>query len=349
MKTRIIIAAAILALAACTRLPETGMVIDTDGDGQCVLNVNFSSGTATKSTGQTKADEDAINNVTLFVFRNETGYKLDASSYTAVTPAATQAGSGTPYTASLKCTVGAKKIYVVVNAASDLTASVACEADLLACTTNLKDNGTSSFFMLGSTEVTVSGAQYNVHIPVYRFVSSVRLEKITNLMEAKAYQADGKFVVNNIYLTNVVGKTRFDKTTLPSALSSEFWLARLKGENNALIYDSGVNATVNYGTDKCYKTTHTFYAYPNDCEASENSVWTQRATMLVIEATLDGVKYYYPVAVRPLESNRQYVITNFIIRRPGSNNPWEEVHTSTASIEIEVAPWGEQITTEEDI
>lgn len=346
MKTMKVAAAALLALAACTELPDEGRTVEfTD---ECTLTVDFSS-SLTKATGQTVAKEDAINNVTLFVFRTEGGVKLDASVYTPVSPAATQAGSGTPYEVSLKCTVGQRKVYVLVNTPEDLTEKVSDEADLLSCSSLLADNGISSFFMMGSVTASLSGPECTLKVPVSRKVASVRLDRITNMMEAKAYRKDGLFVVNKVYLTNVVGLMKYDGTTLPSALASDYWLAKLEAQENALIYDGSVNATVNYGADKAYATSHSFYAYPNDCEASTSSTWSPRSTMLVVEATLDGVKYYYPVAVGPLESNRQYVITDFIIRRPGSESPWDTVHKADATVQVEVLPWGTPVTTSEEI
>lgn len=346
MKTIKVAAAALLALAACTELPEGGRAVDFSEE--CTLTVDFTS-SYTKATGQTVAMEDAINNVTLFVFRTEGGVKLDASTYAVVSPAATQAGSGTPYSVSLKCTVGSRKVYVLVNMPEDITGSITDEEDLLSHSSLLTENGTSNFFMMGSATATLSGPKCTVKVPVSRKVASVRIDRITNMMEAKAYQKDGLFVVNRIYLTNVVGLMKYDGSTLPSALATEYWLARLEAQETPLIYDGSVNTTVNYGAERAYTTSHSFYAYPNDCAASETGIWTPRSTMLVIEATLDGVKYYYPVAVGPLESNRQYVITDFIIRRPGSESPWETVHKSDASVQIEVLPWGTPVITSEEI
>lgn len=346
MKTIKVAAAALLALAACTELPEEGRAVDYSGE--CTLTVDFTS-SFTKATGQTVAMEDAINNVTLFVFRTEGGVKLDASTYAVVSPAATQAGSGTPYSVSLKCTVGSRKVYVLVNMPEDITGSVTDEEDLLARSSLLTENGTSNFFMMGSATASLSGPECTVRVPVSRKVASVRIDRITNLMEAKAYQKDGLFVVNRIYLTNVVGLLKYDGSTLPSALAADYWLARLEAQDSPLIYDGSVNTTVNYGAERAYATSHSFYAYPNDCAVGEGGTWSPRSTMLVVEATLDGVKYYYPVAVGPLESNRQYVITDFIIRRPGSESPWDTVHKSEASVQIEVLPWGTPVMTSEEI
>lgn len=325
------------------RIPEADETAD-----DCLLTVRLNGG-RTKVSGQTTADENALNNVSVFVFRTEPGARLDASLYVNLSSAGAQAGGGAPCSVSLKCTSGDRRIYVLANTASDLTADIECEDDLLGHSSLLKDNGLKNFFMMGSVDTTVNGSTFNVGVEISRFVSCVRLEKITNLMEAKVYRANGLFVVNDIYLTNVVGKMNFDGTHNPSGLAPEYWYAKLEAEKNPLFYDGDMDEAVNYGEDNARAVTHSFYAFPNDCTLSESPTWSQRSTMLVIEATLDGVKYYYPVAVGPLEANKQYVITNFTIRRPGSLNPWGCVNKTVASIEIKVADWGTSISRTEDL
>lgn len=325
--------AAALSFAACEPFsPE----LVTKDSAECNLVVNCSYG-ATKAVGQTQKAEDKINNLSVFVFRTDPGHKLDASAWSET--------SGS--TLQLRCTIGEKIVYVLANAASDYTYQIRCEADLLALSSSLTDNGLSKLFMMGSTTQTLSGASCTVTVPVKRLVASVRLDKITNRMEANGYRADGLFTVNAVYLTNVVGTWAFDGTTDPQTLGESGWLARLEKQDQSLICDDGIGRTVNYNQE--LNEPHTFYAFPNSCDLKEDPVWSQRSTMLVVEATLDGVKYYYPVAVGPLEANKQYVINNFIIRRPGSNHPWEVVHKTDVTVQIEVVPWSQPQNVNEDI
>lgn len=328
---------AITMIPSCNKAFEHYPEAGNGMSGACCLTVDLN-GTGTKATGQTSSEEDAINNVSVFVFRTDDGSRLDASLY-----------DSTASSVTLKCTVGQRKIYVIANSAEDLTGIVKNEADLLSRSTLLKENGLNNFFMIGCTETSVSGSECRVSVQISRLVSSVRLERITNLMDAKAYREDSLFVIDRIYLTNVVGKMSFDGIGNPSSLASEYWHARNSAEEDPLILDGGLDAVVDYGTDNARAIPHTFYAFPNDCAADESPAWSQRSTMLVIEATLDGMRYFYPVAVGPLESNKQYIITDFVIRRPGTQNPWECVHKTDASFEIEVAPWDTSVTATEDL
>lgn len=325
--------AAALSLVACD--PSSPGLITKD-TAECNLFVNCSFG-ATKVAGQTQEAEKQINNLSVFVFKTDPGHKLDASAFSDSDGESLQ----------LRCTVGEKIVYVLANAASDYTCQIRCEADLLALSSSLTDNGPSKLFMMGKITQTLSGASCKVTVPVKRLVASVRLEKITNMMEANGYRAAGLFTVNAVYLTDVVGTWAFNETTDPQVLEESGWLARLEKQASSLICDEGIDRAVDYGQE--LNESHTFYAFPNACGVKEDPVWSQRSTMLVVEATLDGVKYYYPVAVGPLEANKQYVINNFIIRRPGSNHPWVIVHKTEATVQIEVAPWSEPQNVNEDI
>lgn len=292
----------------------------------------------TKAVGQTSLSEDAINNLAVLVFRTEEGAKLDACSYSAKSSSLT-----------LECTVGRRRIYVLANAPEGVVSDVKSESDFLSKFIYLKDNGLESFMMMGCEETDISGGECNVGVKVNRMVASVRVDKITNLMDAPAYRENGLFVVRSIYLTNVVGRMALDGTDSPLTLSPDFWYARNGAENSPLFMDSKIDACVNYGADNALAVSHTFYAFPNDCPLNESPTWSQRSTMLVIEASLDGVIYYYPIEVGPLEANRQYVISEVIIRRPGTLNPWECVHKSTAGFGVEVVPWTSTLKSTEDL
>lgn len=332
-KSKLIMLAAMAMLAACSKIDDPQLVVDC---GECKLSVNFACD-GTKATGQTNEKEDKVNNVSVFVFRTDDGHKLDASGY---------ADDGTTEM-EIKCTIGEKKVYVLVNAAEDFTNTVRCESDLLAQKTRLIENGCENLFMMGDETQSLVGPTSTLTVPVTRLVASVKVEKITNMMEAKAYRGNGLFKVDAIYLTNVVGSWAYDGSTNPQSLADEEWMARLVKEDSPLICDANVNQTVNY--EQSMTDTHTFYAFPNNCAVDESETWSKRSTMLVVEATLDGVKYYYPCAVGPLERNRQYVISEIIIRRPGSNYPWQAVHKTDATVKVEITQWSQPVTTNEDI
>lgn len=313
----------------------TSLTVSLDGAFSC----------ETKTTGQTDANETAIKSCQVFVFRADNG-KLDASSY-----AGSLTASGST-SLTLDCTSGSRNVYAIVNAAKDYTATVKDEASLKALNTDLKDNSANALFMSGSTSATLAEGACKVSVSVRRAAASIILNKISVDMDAAVYKGAGLFKVSRIYLVNVCGRTNFALSAKPSAVALDYWYAQLKEEADAtkkkLISDDlSTPVTIENGASSSKK--YTYYAYPNDCAHSTSKTFSQRATLLVVEAKLDGETYYYPLKFDSLESNKRYIISNLTIHRPGSKSPYVPVLFSTASANISVAAWGEGSTASVEI
>lgn len=289
----------------------------------------------TRVTGQTESSETAISNCQVFVFRTDNGM-LDACSYEASLQKNGQ------YSVSLDCTVGERRIYAVVNAPADYTSTIRDEAALKALTTDLKDNAPNALLMIGSATSTLTEGACGVSVSVKRAAASIILQKISVDMDAPAYRGAGLFTVERIYLLNVCGRTNLALDMQPSDVPAEFWYSKLQEETDSekkkLIADDLATAlTINNGDSS--DVQYSFYAYPNNCPHSVSSTFTPRATLLVVEARLDGEKYYYPFQFDSLRSNSRYIITNMTVHRPGSSSPYEPVLFSAASANVTVAGW----------
>lgn len=355
----IAVTAALAALAGCNKIEGvkgSGDGAEDTADYSCELTVALDGAAApsTKVASQTESNEKTIQNVQVFVFRAGNGAdqgKLDVSSSVGFdTPLGLSTGEFyDPSKLKIKCSTGEREIYVVVNDAVDHTrdAGIRTKAQFLALTTQLKDNTPSKLFMIGSIAVTLVEGTQKVTVPVKRVCAAVILEGVTNAFVSPAYQGDNVFRVGNCYLMNVPGKINFGLTTEPSTLEDSDWYGRLAAETESpqkdLIFDAVTAKTVNYTqTDN---TSHTFYAYPNNCAFSEDLTWSRRATVLVVEAEIndgDGwMKYYYPVAIKDgLQSNKQYRI-NLSVNRPGSLDPNRTVRFSDLEPDIVVSDWEE--------
>lgn len=327
-----------LTLLSCNDVLDIAVPSPSDADGRTALTVTlddiFSCGT--KTSGQTEANESAIKSCQVFVFRVDNG-KLDASSYSG------SLSSAGGCSVTLNCTAGARKVYAVVNAAQDYTSSVKDESSLLALTTDLKDNSAGALFMVGSASATLSEGSCSVSVSVSRAAASISLNRISVDMHAAAYKGKGMFKVNRIYLLNVCGRTNFALNANPASIAADYWYAKLQKETDsakkALIADDFASpVTIENGAS--HDKTYTYYAYPNNCAHSTSVSFSQRATLLVVEATLDGETYYYPLKFDKIEGNKRYVISNLTIHRPGSKSPYEPVLFSTANASISVAAWG---------
>ena len=300
-------AAALAALVACNKNEATPMQPqDQEALVPCELTVGIC-GAMTKATAVTADNEAKVNRLQVFVFRGD-----DLDAYASVENA---------QELTLSCTAGERVVYALVNAPDYST--VPGKAALLAKVSELEANTLTNFEMVGSKTVTLPQSE-KVSIDVNRIASRVVLKKITRSFTSAALQALD-FTVDAIYLVNVAGNTSYDLTAAPAAWYN---VAENKNELASLLYDAPAAPIVN---GQSYPTAHTFYAYPNDLAAN--------TTRIVIETTLGETKYYYPINLPAMDSNKSYEIEEVKITRPGSDNPDEPVSFADASFSINVIDW----------
>ena len=300
-------AAALAALVACNKNEATPMQPqDQESLVPCELTVGIC-GTMTKATAVTADNEAKVNKLQVFVFRGD-----DLDAYASVENAKEL---------TLSCTAGERVVYALVNAPDYST--VPGKAALLAKVSELSANSLTNFEMIGSKTVTLPQSE-KVAIDVNRIASRVVLKKITRNFTSAALQALD-FTVDAIYLVNVAGNTSYDLTAAPATWYN---VAENKNELANLLYDAPATPIVN---GQSYPTVHTFYAYPNDLAVN--------TTRIVIETTLGETKYYYPINLPAMDSNKSYEIEEVKITRPGSDNPDEPVSFEDASFSINVIDW----------
>lgn len=303
-------------------------VITPEEEGEKVmLTVNIPGIGQTRATGVTAGGEATISTVQVFVFGTNgvlENYVKESSSVVKVGVAS-----------------GTKNIYAVVNAA-DLTA-ITSESALKAYETNLSDNAVNRFVMFGSKlSEPVSASNNNIVVSVSRVVSKVVVRQIKRAFTNPILGAQS-MSIDAIYLTDVAGNAILDNALLGTGKpAGQIWYNKLKNnsECSALLFDS-VGLSLPDGST--YSTEHSFYPYPNAESAkpsgSAAGSWSARSTMLVIEATLNGAKTYYPVYLPSLQSNRVYIIDTFTLTRPGSDHPWLPVEDDAVSFTITPEPW----------
>lgn len=313
-----IMAMAVMTAASCDQ--SAGQ--DETMPGQpAELTISIRSGLPSKAASSS-VDETAISGTQILIFRENGNLDAYASSTSATD-------------IKISCTSGTRTIYAAANA-PDLSDILSLD-DFKSRRTALEDNSTDSFVMVSEANTVNAPQSSGVVIEVHRLVARVSISKVSVKFASSAYQNE-ELKVTRLYLVNAAGDAAYGGTSSP-----QVWFNKMKysaSDADGLIYEDIADDAVTEASP--YTATSYFYTYPNDTEtdvSGESSGFSARYTRLVIETTLSGTTYYYPVSIPGIESNHTYEIKNLTITRPGSLDPDIPVSYDTCSFSITVRDW----------
>lgn len=334
--------AAVLSMASCQKMFNATTSAQREGES-CQLFVDFS-GAETKVPGLNDSFEKNIKDVQVFVFNKATG-KIDASMHQ---PGLDANGTYT-MTKSLNCTRGEREVWALVNAPvnhvdGDAANRISTIDQLKSVSTRLVDNKSDALVMVGSEVKTLAADTETVSVKVQRVCAAVVIQSIKNEMGVPAYQTEGKVRITGAYLLNVPNSQRYDLTVKASTLEKANWIspgqkstAADEQKLTADSYPSG-EQQLNYGSE--FKNKSTFYAYPNDATAAPAATWTQCATVLVVEALVDGQPCIYPVRLGVLQNNHKYAVSLTLKHIGGDpDEPWKKVEFTNLGASITITDW----------
>ncbi len=274
------------------------------------------------------AGETTVKDVQVFIF-GKTSKQLE--SY----------GSAASGSVKLSATPGEKTICTLVNAPaiSDVNNYDAFSQKV----SFLKDNASGGFVMEGIRSKKLASAKDTAKVKVDRLVSKVTLASVANQLEAP--YSELSFSVNKVYLINVLGEARYfgDVTGLTGKETwhnKKTYSAEASTSIPALTYEA-FSTPVSVENAKSYTTPHYFYCYPNPTDKtqdSSNSTWSVRCTRLVVEISLGGVSYFYPVTIPAMKQNTEYKV-NLVVTRPGSTDADIPFEKDAATVTVEVVDW----------
>lgn len=285
------------------------------------------------STGGTKASsddpsvtesEDRIHDIQVLVF-SENG-KLDA-----------YACEKQSRVLSLACSSGQKSIYAVVNAGRDLS-DVSSLSALEAQESLLTDNNRESFVMVGSSKVTLPDTEI-IDIDIKKIASRVVVRKITNGMQGALASVPVR--LDAVYLINVAGRQKSIIRASESLSADDVWLNKsaYRKEGGEMTFRTlGEKTTVSGDT---FSQSSYLYAYPNPTkeERSVRDGWQPRYTRLVIETTIAGARYYYPIPISQMQGNKSYEFENIVLSKLGSPVPDGELETGSVEFRLGLRDW----------
>lgn len=289
------------------------------------IDVSVYGNIASKAVSVSSSDEDKINTLQLFV--------IDAGGNVVFYKDCGKSSYGEVYASE-----GRKEIMALVNAPDFSKAKT--RSDISGSRTRLTDNDFASFVMTGSVTADIGG-EISVDIPVTRIISKVMLKKVTCSFTSDIL-ATAKFIVESVYLINVTGDAKFSDAENNAVKSKpETWYSRLSADMSSPVkkftYDA-INTALVRGAS--YNHPHTLYCYPNFTEESSfDSSWCPRHTVLVMEATLDGQKIYYPMEMPVIGCNKCIIIDELVVTKRGSDEPYKPAEDSACSVNLHVVPW----------
>lgn len=319
MKTNFILAAmAVFALVSCQKEINVKSPVNQEESVQLTVNVGSAE---TKAVTADTPEESQLNDIQVLVFRQDGA--IDAYKKATASPVT-----------GVSCTSGSRTIYAVVNCPTDLS-TVKSLSELEAKTFAFADEKLGGFQMIGKTVKNISAADGDATINVDRAVAKIHLTNIKTDFQASAYQSM-PFQVTKIYAINVTGNyaVTYPSSVVAPTVNVAKLDATLSGNPKALLlYEPSAPMAVTNGAD-AISIDKSFYVYPNYSTIESNK------TRIVVEVTLGGTTYYYPLTFgTSIKANTYYDITGLVIKRPGSDDPNVPVVSKDCGFNINVIDW----------
>lgn len=313
---------AILFGASCSKTTAPQTAETGAQQPQASLSINLLDGT--KSTASSSEKDKTVNSIQVLVFNLDKDGEAEAW-------AKSTSKDNIP---TMLVSFGKKEIWAIANCNDDLSQVLSIN-DLLSRQYTLDKTNVGSLLMAGKNQVDVFTSNPSVSIAITHLQSKVTVKKITRQFTTYAQQIK-EMKINGIYLINAVGASHFDGTL------SDVWVNKHGHLDNAydkVLYDAVGQTLANSNS---YTTTHSFYPFPNDSTNELTSGDGSNAkTMLVVDCTLGGRPCYYPLwlpkgATETLARDKEYVIEEIVLTRPGSDLPYEP--TTSAYLNVVIQP-----------
>ena len=340
-KTCILLCAAALTAAGCSRLPAA----DPPGD-EAVLTVNLSGMPNSKATPGTDA-ENAVNSLSLYVF--------DADGMLDVVHACTGEEIGRR-TAKIPVKTGVKTVYALANMSETLASranGIYLLSDLEEVPYSLSDNRPSGLVMRGSmSSVAVSAASGGAaSVDLVRGVARISLGSVKNNLPAPY----GTVKVLHAFLCNVVGNQNLkgDASADPASFVNR---DATRGHVRTQVIGTGSNTAecadltfctlgdeIASGAVKTYANRF-FYAFPNVLTTPNNGFsepFTPTATVLMTVVRIKDRNYYYPVPLKGgLAANTEYRV-DLTLSGLGNkeDDPFAKIDKGELTATVQVLPW----------
>ena len=301
---------------------------------ESVVYINLKNNLISKATGAdhgVQEDDNTINTLEIFIFRVNEGMADNGvlDGYRKFT--AQELGDLTSL--EVQTTTGKKMIYAVANAHRANWQGVNTRELFEQQTALLANDNLKDFIMVGGKEAEL-GLASTVAFTIQRIVARVQVVSLKTAFAGGPYEGMTLKGVK-AYITNVQGEKYIfngEGNNLTVLNSKKYVESDAAGfAMSGMLYDNiGIDLS-----DSGYTTAHSFYCFPNNIAQEGDG---KKFTRVVIEGQLNGITYYYPVAVPELERNNCYSL-DITIKRPGSLDPDSDVEKGTLLATVSVLDW----------
>ena len=332
------VAIAALAIAACSK-EEAAKESSSAEKATIHLNVSPYEITTKNTDSNHSLNKylDSVKIIDVFVFRTDGA--LESYKHFSVSSAEGMNLKDLP----IDATLGNKTIYVVANAKQTSWAGIVRENAFLNLTVPLQQETLTNFTMAAKATVNLQDNQ-TVNVVLKKLLAKVVVNGVKTNFAGGPYE--GMKLRNcRLYLTNIAGSKTYmgeDPSTKVILNSRGYSAEDYAGCSMTALFAEGIPGLVG---DDGYTTAHHFYCYENLLETETSA---DKFTRLVLEATLDGTVYYYPVDInqpgygwsssighKGVKRNTCYTY-NFTITGPGADDPESKIVLKTIKLDATV-------------
>ncbi len=187
-------------------------------------------------------------------------------------------------------------------------------------------------FMNSILNISTGGIK-KINVRLRPFLSKIVLRSIRCDFSGKPYE-DSQLENVKIYLTNICARVNF---------TQEEFSYPVRFVNQGRLNDWTKSYTIQTISKNHFYPNVELFCFPNTC--AQDGMGTP-FTRLVIEGSLNGKTYYYPINInrKPgngVERNREYIF-DIVITQTGTNDPDIPIEKEEAEITLKIEKWKEK-------
>lgn len=238
---------------------------------------------------------------------------------------------------TLEVTAGAELDFrIIANAPAGAFLGVTKRSGYESLASDLIDNA-ESFVMTGRARGSATGDDL-MPVELTKLVSRVDIGGIEPVFLSTSFPGSS-CSLKSVYLINVSGNCTYGRTPL----AGPKWynpMEMKRGDHEPM---TSVSLDIPLKATETAVVNASLYCYPNptdnNADYGTSPEWSERNTRVVLEVSVGGQVYYYPVTLPSMKCNTIYSISDIRLLGLGSSRPDELIVRNNIEFTIGVNPW----------